>query len=646
MAVIKLKSLSLTNFKGTKERTINFSDITTIEADNGKGKTTITDAWNWLLFNKDSNGSTAFNWKPLDKDGNEIHNLETSVTAVIAVDDREIAIRKTTREKWAKQRGQASKIYAGNETEYCFDDVILKECEYKAKIKEIADEKIFRLITNTGAFASMKWQEQRNILIDILENILDEDIFNSNIDLKPLESLMKNKTIEELKTSVKARRRKINDELKTIPARIDENYKNIPEELINIDELREQLDIKQTELSNLTSGISSNRDMDKLIKEVNELKSIQNHIVQDLRKDIDLKKEALFNQLKALKSKAQKLNMQILDLDGENERLIKNIDNTKKEKESLVKCWKEVKQREFICNENDFICPSCGRAFDYDDAEEKRAEMLKNFNSNKAKELEEINKKGFEAKKQIESLESKLSENQVKKETLSNQLDKSEQEIKDKDNELNSFETDVHKILENNQEYTSVSKKIDVINKKIDELSVNNQLSEHTNQREAEKEIQEIQFKLNENERRKSILQRIEELKEEEKNLAQKLLTAEKTEDLCNEFIRTKISLLEEKINNKFQYVSFKLFNQLQNGNIEDTCEILVNGVPYSSASKSETIKAGLDVINVLSEKFNIIAPVFIDNRESINELFIDTQNQIINLRVSKDEDLVIKEGF
>ncbi|HCB4303611.1 TPA: AAA family ATPase, partial [Listeria monocytogenes] len=49
MKTIKLLKLQLENFKGVKELEIDFQDNTSIYGANASGKTTILDAFTWLL---------------------------------------------------------------------------------------------------------------------------------------------------------------------------------------------------------------------------------------------------------------------------------------------------------------------------------------------------------------------------------------------------------------------------------------------------------------------------------------------------------------------------------------------------------------------------------------------------------------------
>jgi exonuclease SbcC len=63
---IFLQSLSLLNFKGIRDLAITFDHITNIKGENATGKTSIFDAFTWLLFGKDSTDRKDFEIKTLD----------------------------------------------------------------------------------------------------------------------------------------------------------------------------------------------------------------------------------------------------------------------------------------------------------------------------------------------------------------------------------------------------------------------------------------------------------------------------------------------------------------------------------------------------------------------------------------------------
>ncbi|EAH0805794.1 hypothetical protein D4W20_15450, partial [Listeria monocytogenes] len=137
---------------------------------------------------------------------------------------------------------------------------------------------------------------------------------------------------------------------------------------------------------------------------------------------------------------------------------------------------------------------------------------------------------------------------------------------------------------------------------------------------------------------------RIQELEEEAAEKGAKYDELEMGLYLIERFNKAKCNLLEDKINSKFKYVSFKLFKTQINGGIDECCETIYNGVPYNSGlNNAARINGGLDIINALTEHVQVLAPIFVDNRESVTEL-IDTESQLVSLIVSEsDENLRVE---
>ena len=115
-----IKSISLLNFKGVRDFTADFNaDITEFRGENGTGKTTLNDAFSWLLYGKDSMGRSDFQIKTLDSDNNVIEKLPHEVSAVLDVDGTEISLRKSFKEIWKKPRGKAEEEFSGQHS-HCF----------------------------------------------------------------------------------------------------------------------------------------------------------------------------------------------------------------------------------------------------------------------------------------------------------------------------------------------------------------------------------------------------------------------------------------------------------------------------------------------------------------------------------------------
>ena len=139
--------------------------------------------------------------------------------------------------------------------------------------------------------------------------------------------------------------------------------------------------------------------------------------------------------------------------------------------------------------------------------------------------------------------------------------------------------------------------------------------------------------------------ERITELENEMQIKIQAVADIEKNENIINIFNDKKTALLDKEINSRFKYVKFKFRNELINGGYEDCCEPLVDGVPYSrNLNNGAKINAGLDIINTLQQHYSTYAPVFIDNKESVNKP-LDLNCQTIYLTVTEDDKLVINKN-
>ncbi|APM40572.1 AAA family ATPase [Clostridium kluyveri] len=108
---IVLKELHLRSFKGIKELDINFDKITNVYGDNATGKTTIFDAFTWLLFNKDSQDISKFDVQPLDENNKVVHMVDTEVEAVLEINGINTVLRKLLKEKWVKPKEKLNQSF-------------------------------------------------------------------------------------------------------------------------------------------------------------------------------------------------------------------------------------------------------------------------------------------------------------------------------------------------------------------------------------------------------------------------------------------------------------------------------------------------------------------------------------------------------
>lgn len=654
---IKLIKLVLDNFKGAKHFELNAEgkDIV-VRGENNTGKTTIADAFYWLLFNKDSKGSTKFAIKTLDNVGDEINNLKHSVYAVLKIDGKEHHIKKTYSEKWTRKRGQAKSSFTGHETVYELGAT--EEELTPKKLKDfnefinsiISDEQIFKLTTNPFWFNSLKQDERKNILMSLVDEVTDEDVIKSDTKLKELKKLLGDGSLEDFKARIKRNKKAINDDLKAIPVRVDEINHNMP-------------DVQKYDKDKLEKELASINEEIKVID--GEIKDIENGLsVEKIEKDI--------------KSKQLEIQYLIDNHDGDSRRKLTSLNNEESEKERAVAVKRRdlsnlkaelqrnesemeeqnenfknlgTKHKELVNEQKEFttatVCDCCGQDIPAHMQEEAIKKMEESYNADKSETLEKIQSDGIEIRNRVKYLSEQNDEIEKSMETIKKEINKDTQSIDELKEEIKVLESNNTRV-EDTDEYKQIDSDIQALKEQKGQ-SIQSISDDVNGLIESKKEPllnqqRDIKQKLDDIQLSQRAIQRIDELESRQEQLAQEYNDLEHATFLTEEFTKQKVKLMESSINDKFEITKFKLFNVLINEGVEDVCIALHNGVPYDSGlNNAARINVGLDIINALSKHYNFYAPIMIDNAESVTDVH-ETTSQQIQLEVSKkDKELTVE---
>lgn len=651
MKNIVLKSLSLKDFKGTKEKYIEFGDKTLISGENGKGKSTVMDAFMWAMFDKDSNDRKNFDIKPFNADGTVKHGLESVVTATLEIDGAVVTLEKTFKEKWTKQRGQAEKTFSGHETIYSINDIPVRKKEYEEKIKEICEEKLFKLVTNPNYFASLNWKDQRNIIQSIIGELTDKKVINYNSKLKALR-IDNNDTVDNHRLRTQATIKKLKEQLKQIPTRIDElenskvdvNVQQLENEKLNVQKQINELDGILEDSSKGNEILLSHKQ--RLFDLRAEYQEKINYHKLLLNKPLEHFKEELYNK----SYEVQKVLFEQKDLERELEenkketlRVEKEILEYESKLERLREEFRNVQKLEFELNENDTKCPTCNR--ELENLVEIIEDLKAKFNLRKVKDINILNENGKAIKEKNEKEKLKLKELKEKINKIENRLEEKNVQILEIEQQVKKIEKQIEDFTPGAVEFegkTQLENEIKMTEDDINNFKIDDNRELKEKKKNLVNDLEDINKKLALFENNEKINERIEELGEEERNISINIARQEQNLFLYEEFIRTKVELSEGLINKKFKNIKFKLFNELINGGLEECCKIVIDGVPYSNANSASKINAGIEVINTLSEFYEVTAPVWIDNAESVNKIS-KTNSQLIELIVSKDEELKVE---
>ncbi len=262
---IGLTKLTLTNFKGVKAFAFMPSaDGAVVRGDNGTGKTTLADAFMWLLFNKDSQGKSDFEIKALDKFNNPLHHLDHTVEATLDVAGKAVVLKKVYKEKWTKKRGSLQADLTSHTTDYYIDEVPKPKREYEARIKEIIEEETFKLLTSPTYFNDLHWTKRRDTLLAICGDIADSEVIGSNPDLEDLKAVLGDRPMADHQKVVSARKSVINKRLTEIPARIDELTKSLSDAEGDPEYIKREIDMLDKDLSQIKTAGAGTFDADIL----------------------------------------------------------------------------------------------------------------------------------------------------------------------------------------------------------------------------------------------------------------------------------------------------------------------------------------------------------------------------------------------
>jgi len=662
MKTIEIKGLALTNFKGIRSLKVAFEHNTDVFGANGTGKSTIYDAFLWLLFGKNAEEKKEFSIK--NTVDTSLNRQDHEVEGFLNVNGDEVTLKKIYKEKWVKKQGEEIAKYTGNETIYYYNEVPMNQKEFQTKVYSILDETVFKLITNPFALNSMKWPDRRAIITQMAGEFTDAQVAAGNLEYEALlANLTQGKTMEDYLKQIKASVKKSKDDLKLIPTRIDEVSKTKPQ-AYDFQNLRNLLSAKEVELARIDESI---QDKSKGLERILAANETAQRSASNLRIEIS----SIETETKTKANESAKVDTSVLDglkanLQNKNAELqtasngVVTVKGLVTAKESDLKAlgttiqtkrdeWTKENAKVLDFSENSFCCPTCQRAFEESDVEAKKLEMTNNFKNEKANVLAEINRQGGLLSTQKTNLEKELADLKarvVNGETLIANLNTDiktiESSIETETSKSSSatpvdIETIYSNMLALNADYRGKKLQLETVEKSILEVPKVDDAQLKEDRKAIVSDIDGIKTNLRNEDQLNTINTRIVALKAEETRLAQEIAGVEKTQFLIERFEKDKMTAIEDNVNSKFNIVKFKMFEDQVNGGENPACEIYVNGVPFSDANTASKINAGIDIISTLSKFYQVSGPIFIDGAESIHDI-MPTESQLIRLVVSEGD--------
>ena len=671
------------NFKGVKgERVVEFSPtVTKVYGANRTGKTTIADAFRWCLFGKNTEGKADFGIKTKDNNGNVIPELEHEVIVYMLVDGQPTTITRTYTEKWTKPRGVAEKVLTGHTTTYMVNGQMYTQRDFNEYINSLCSESLFMAITSPTYFVSLKAEQQRSILTQMVGDVSPASVAQGKREFEALLQIMGEQDIEKFRQHLSYQMKEIKAELERIPVRISEQQNDIagltPAQ--PVDWKKVEGDIKATEaaLTRIADAIAetiadhSKAQEAQLAQQQAARQQVREQIasVQDKMNEITSKHTQAYT---AETSNARQQAQTALDEMRRAEKALEaatydvktaanKIADTEKWLERMGNSiaefkarWQQVSDSTLVFTPEMFICPTCGRPFDEENVDATKAQMQANFNAEKARKLDNMEEeaKGLaEEKNRLTTLLTKL---QQEKEEASGKIAQltAAYEVAQQAYNKAAAPTAIMQPAERiaqDSEYSELGKQLARLQAKLETMPLQADAGDtqaavqglQQDQRQLQVKLNELNATLHIGTLIESKRKRIAELEQHEQQLNAQLTQLEGQDYAAESLLQCTIEELERKVNALFSFVTFTMFDHKINGALKPICECTVNGVPYSDLNNADRINAGIDIINAMCQYKGVYAPCFIDNAESINNV-LPMQSQRIDLIVSNDKELQV----
>lgn len=646
---MKILSLTLENFRGIKNLTVNFDGKDAdIYGTNGTGKTTIANAICWLLIDRPATEEADFTPKTAGTHG---VNHKASMEVELA-DGQRVTLAKDFYEKWTRKRGASIEEYTGNITDYYVDGVKSKKKEYTEILENACgiDLERVKMLMVLGYFAdTMKTDEKRRILFEMAGDFTDMDVIAANDELEGIEDFLlmpgtsdKNYTIEQWKKIAAEQRSKLNKDLELLPTRIDEASKGIAENI-------EDAETLNAELRRLEEKKTAIEEQKRRLNTADGKQEAARAALAGLEVDLATRRAAYIEQGAAANRETNAMidcmtadKFSVADkldaLKRKHEESVSRLTQMQKERKKLMEEYAEVAARQWDAGAE--LCPTCNQQMPPEQVEEMRAA----FNEMNATEKEEINRLGqMCSKDKIDALATELETQAADIAAMEHQLKEKEELIGEWREKITTpppfEETETYKELATRMEELRDRQRL---GQSVAEGTANTYDRDIQTVRD---EIASVNMRIAKAQASEDSRKRVGELRQELKNAAEQMEYLEHGIHLCEEFVRTKARMVTDSINKHFNFVRFMLFRDQINGGLREICEPTIRNkddewVEYRSANYAAQVNAKLDIVTTLAKHYGVHLPIIMDQGESVTEpLNVDTQ--LIRLIVSAEDQAI-----
>lgn len=672
---VEVKKISLVNYKKFPSKSVDLFPRTEISGRNREGKSTLQDAYLDVLTGKMANGTEPTSIRRKEN-GVEVPKVDVVRELTLAIDGKEKVIRKITKQKWRKPRGQSEEVFDGNETSYEIDGFPAKSKDYTEFIQSIAEPSTLLMCSNPKPFLDTL-QKSTAESRKVLEKMSGFDIaqfMEENPQYAHVEEITKGHSVED---TLKKLRKELNAQKKKVDAKNTEiayetNRTVEAEDTSSLESKKQELNAELSKLEE-QEGIleDSAKGYDSLSYEIRGLKSSRDGLVSKANEWLRARQKFISDTVSELRLKKSEKESSIRIIGMELDNHIREAQQAKADLDRARQDYPRIKEMEWddselkaieaeTFNDSDTICPTCGQEL----PDEQIAELRASFEEKKKARIEAQlkGKEFFESEKQNNlkyvcdlgnTSAAKLKKTNEEINKLQSEISAAQDEVAELTKQIEEEQSKFTELPEsvdmtNDEEYLAVTARIAELEEKLKSfddvpgkkqelrIQISNVMKQISN---VDADIKIAQAAVTEKEKR------VAELNEELKSLGQVQADIEKNIDTVLNFSIQKNKALAEKINPYFKHFQFSFLDYTIEGNPVETCKMICNGVNYfDGLNYSDKILCDIDLLRGLQALNGLNLPIFVDNSESVNATRLPSaEQQMIVLRVT-DGDLSVKE--
>lgn len=637
----KLLKLTLENFKG-RTMSLDFSDHTVIRGTNEAGKSTLTNAFLWLLQNSDAQDRTNYELYDARKELTYENAIPAVVEGVFDIDGREMKFRRSAKQKWVRKRGR--NVYEKDTSdEYLFyiDDLAVPAKQYWTEITGMfAPLEKLKLMLNIRYYLTLDWKILRSHFSDLVGDVREDDLEGDYSLIEPYLAKF-DRNLAKAKEYLKQQKFPVDADLKRLDSEIEGAEAVLPS-LDGVDEAESRLQeirARKDEIDNeiLATGDAVRPYAEKREKELSAISNIQRELnlaesrwkvaqsepARKIRQEID-NVEVLNRQIDADNADRQR---RLTSLKKQLEAARHNHEIFSEQRDVLFSDKEAIKARTF--NEN-CVCHTCGQPLPPDKVEELRKAFFDQRNA----DLKAVVEKGVKARDARDAQAALVEE--LNKEINEFPAPKSPYSLESLQLKLKSAQDAVIPFTQS-QEYAELLQSIADAKANLTEVPEADVSALKEEKKKLDEEADFCQTVIAKRQLREDGLKKIEDKKKRLSDSQDEAARLERLIDVCTKREREWADIVRSRANKYLSYSQVEMTEVSKAGETVDVCRLTARNVGASTQNTATQVLIGIDVARAFQQKYGLILPLFIDNAEQIVESNLpQVENQTVALYVDE----------